>query len=189
MSKIITDSGIILKRINYGEADKILTVLTRNNGKRALIAKGVRKITSKRKGHLELFTHTQLSFTSSEGMGIITEAEAVDVFWESRTWDPMAHLYHVCEIVDKLLPEHDEHEYVFKLLLRAIEVLSCEPSRDVREDIARKFEISLLKALGYWNEQTTRIDHLSPDEKRLFNRSIIEQIAERELKSSIVFGY
>ncbi len=55
-------SAIILRRVNYGEADRILTLLTRDFGKQALIAKGVRKEKSKLAGGIELFSESDISF-------------------------------------------------------------------------------------------------------------------------------
>lgn len=60
-------SAIILRRINYGEADRILTLLTRDYGKIALIAKGVRKEKSKLAGGIELFSESDISFIKGKG--------------------------------------------------------------------------------------------------------------------------
>ncbi len=61
MKTIVTDA-IILKRIDYGEADRILTVLTSDKGKLSLLAKGVRRSKSKLAGGLELFSVTSISY-------------------------------------------------------------------------------------------------------------------------------
>ena len=60
-------SAIILRRINYGEADRILTLLTRDFGKLALIAKGVRKEKSKLAGGIELMCESDISFLRGKG--------------------------------------------------------------------------------------------------------------------------
>jgi len=57
-----TTSGIVLNRINFGEADRILTVLTPDYGKLRLIAKGVRKEKSKLAGGIELFSISTITF-------------------------------------------------------------------------------------------------------------------------------
>ncbi|RTK94404.1 DNA repair protein RecO [Candidatus Saccharibacteria bacterium] len=59
--------GIVLARTNYGEADRILTVLTRDHGKVRLVAKGVRKIKSKMAGGIELFSVNDLTYTAGKG--------------------------------------------------------------------------------------------------------------------------
>jgi len=47
--------AIVLKRVSFGEADRLVTVFSRNRGKLTLLAKGIRRLTSRKKGHLELF--------------------------------------------------------------------------------------------------------------------------------------
>lgn len=60
-------NAIILKRINYGEADKIITALTSDYGKLCLLAKGVRKSTSKLAGGIELFSESSIQFIKGRG--------------------------------------------------------------------------------------------------------------------------
>jgi DNA repair protein RecO (recombination protein O) len=60
-------SAVILRRINYGEADRILTLITRDFGKLALIAKGVRKEKSKLAGGIELMCESDISFVKGKG--------------------------------------------------------------------------------------------------------------------------
>jgi len=72
--------GIVLKRINYGEADRILTIYTKRHGKIRAIAKGVRKLTSRKAGSLELFNNVVLFLVKGKNLDIITEAQTVDLF-------------------------------------------------------------------------------------------------------------
>ncbi len=65
--KQINTKGIILSRTNFGEADRILTILTPDNGKIRLIAKGVRKIKSKLAGGIELFAVSHISYIKGRG--------------------------------------------------------------------------------------------------------------------------
>ncbi len=60
-------TAIVLRRINYGEADRIITVLTPDHGKLALMAKGVRKSTSKLAGGIELMSESEVSFIKGKG--------------------------------------------------------------------------------------------------------------------------
>jgi DNA repair protein RecO (recombination protein O) len=65
--KQFNTKGIILNRINYGEADRIITILTPDNGKIRLMAKGVRKIKSKLAGGIELFAVSHISYIKGRG--------------------------------------------------------------------------------------------------------------------------
>ncbi|MCA9330182.1 DNA repair protein RecO, partial [Candidatus Saccharibacteria bacterium] len=61
MKQIVT-VGIVLARINYGEADRIVTILTPDHGKIRLLARGVRKIKSRLAGGIELFSINDLTY-------------------------------------------------------------------------------------------------------------------------------
>jgi DNA repair protein RecO len=61
MNQVVTQ-GIVLSRTNYGEADRIITMLTPEHGKIRLMAKGVRKIKSKLAGGIELFSVSQITY-------------------------------------------------------------------------------------------------------------------------------
>jgi len=65
--KQLTAQAIILSRTDYGEADRILTVLTPEYGKLRVLARGVRKVKSKLAGGIELFSVSQISFIKGRG--------------------------------------------------------------------------------------------------------------------------
>src|SRR3989344_8334314 len=71
---------IVLSRRNYGEADRILTVYSRHYGKLKLLAKGVRKPKSKKRGHIEVFSRLRFSASKGKGIDIITEAELIEPY-------------------------------------------------------------------------------------------------------------
>ena len=66
MTQSKTDA-IVLRRTNYGEADRIITLLTRDYGKIRVMARGVRKSSSKMAGGIELFSECQVSFIKGKG--------------------------------------------------------------------------------------------------------------------------
>lgn len=65
--KLFTTQAIVLTRVMYGESDRIITVITKQYGKRTLIAKGARKSRSKLAGGIELFTENEITFTPGKG--------------------------------------------------------------------------------------------------------------------------
>jgi len=66
MKQLVT-TGIVLSRLDYGEADRILTVLTPDQGKLSLLAKGVRRVKSKLAGGIELFSVTNITYIKGRG--------------------------------------------------------------------------------------------------------------------------
>ena len=67
--------ALILKRFDLGEADRVLTVLTPAHGKLDVIAKGARKLTSPRTGHVELFTRAEMLINTGRELGIVVQVE------------------------------------------------------------------------------------------------------------------
>src|SRR5437868_15487036 len=84
--------AIVLKRINLGEADKILTIFTPHFGKLRVVSKGVRKVTSRLAGHVELFTRSQMLLARARNLDIVTQSETVDAYWPLH--DDLSRLAH-----------------------------------------------------------------------------------------------
>src|SRR3989304_6032467 len=98
--------GIIIKRKNFGEADRMLTVLTPRHGKIKIIAKGVRKISSRRSSHVELLNLSILTLHEGKIL-ILTEAETLNHFQDLKDNLKKSGLaFYLCELVDGLLPEN-----------------------------------------------------------------------------------
>jgi len=117
--------GIIIKRRDYGEADRILTVMTRDYGKLKIKAAGVRKITSRRAAHIELLNHTILHLYKGNTFAILTEAKMLSDFSAIKEdFTKVGFAYHVCELVDGLCPENQENRNVFELLQKTLTNLS-----------------------------------------------------------------
>ena len=174
----VKTEGIVIKRKNVGEADKILTVFTSDQGKLQIKAKGVRKITSRRSPHVELLNHAALNLYKGERLPILTEAEVLHDFAGlkknlTRVWAA----YHVCELVDGLCPENEKHLDIFHLLKDTLYRISYEKQL---KPVVQEFEISLLKILGYWNDESAK--------KVRSTHEYIEELLERRLKSKYIFS-
>ncbi len=141
--------GIILKRKNIGEADKILTIFTKQRGKIRLLAKGIRKITSRRSGHLEVFSHVFVLVRSGSTFEYVTEVTSVPIDGFRTDLQKASLGYYVCELVDALLPEREEHGEVFELLLGMLHALSTSESEAQQNKEVYTFALALLETLGY----------------------------------------
>ena len=72
--------AIVLRHADWGEADRLVTLFTREQGKLRAVAKGARKITSRKAGHLEPFTHVKLQLARGRSLFIVTQADTVDAY-------------------------------------------------------------------------------------------------------------
>ena len=108
--KIIT--GIVLRQIPYGEAEKLFIFIT-PTGKQKAFAKGVRKVTSKSAGHLELFTHANVQLVDGHSdRKIITSAVSKHRFDEfAYDIEKYALAMFACEMVDIFAQENDDIAY------------------------------------------------------------------------------
>jgi DNA repair protein RecO (recombination protein O) len=140
--------AIILKRTDFGEADRILTMVTPEHGKVRAIAKGARKPASRKSGHIELFAHSMLLLAKGRHLDVVTQADTLDAFMPLRgNLERLGYAYYLAELVDQFSEEESENRPLYDLLLNALRWLcdaNCEP-----ELLARYFELHLLQHVGY----------------------------------------
>ncbi|GAB4398939.1 MAG: DNA repair protein RecO [Anaerolineales bacterium] len=139
---------IVLREYDWGEADRILTVFSREQGKLRLLAKGVRKIRSRKAGHLLPFTQSQLQVAAGREMPIITQAETIQAFASLReNLTLIGYTSYVIELLDRFTYEEGEHLSLYRLLLNTLQRLS-HPDLDPLITL-RYYEIRLLDAVGF----------------------------------------
>jgi DNA repair protein RecO (recombination protein O) len=85
--KLYRDEGIVLRTQKLGEADRIITLLTRRTGRIRAVAKGVRRTKSRFGARLEPFTHVDLQLYAGRSLDIITQAETLRPYGERLTGD------------------------------------------------------------------------------------------------------
>lgn len=173
MGRTYKTEGIILKRINYGEADRILTIYTKHYGKIRALAKGVRRITSRRGGNVELFNQVTLFLHQGKNLDLLNEAQVVNSFkaWR-RDLKKVAVAYYFAELVDKLTPEEQPNQAVFQLLSRYLGKIGTA----ILPELTRSFEEALLRELGFGVPEELRRSSSSL-------RDYIESITEKKLNS------
>lgn len=146
--------GIILKRRNFGEADRILTVFTHQRGKISVLAKGVRRITSRRAGNVELLNRVIMFLHQTKGMPILTEAKAINTFPKLKEDLTLsAYAFHIIELVDKLTAENQENRILYEHLVEVLRRLERNP----RQILIRAFEAKILSNLGFMSFQNPEV--------------------------------
>lgn len=143
----VTTEGLILKRKNFGEADRVLTVLTDRYGKISVIARGVRRITSRRAGNIEVLNRVKLHMFKAKSY-TLSEAESLDTYQrlkENLTLTTTA--FHVIELVDRLTVEDQVNRQLYSLATSVLKVLEQNP----RQIFIRAFEVKILNLLGFWS--------------------------------------
>ena len=153
-TRVYSTEAIPLKRMDFGEADRIITLCTPGLGKVRVIARGVRRSTSRMAGHLELFSHAHLVLARGRELDVVTQASTLEAFRALREdLVKSSQAYHLAELVDSFLQDRDENRGVFVLLRAALEALADSPLDP--ELIARHFEVQLLTAVGFQPQLST----------------------------------
>ena len=140
--------AVVLRHSDYGEADRLLTLYTRQRGKMRVIAKGARKIASRKAGHIEPFTHVKLQLAAAREMFILTQADTIDAYLPLR--DDLiltSHAAYVLELLDRFTYEDEtENATIFRLLTETLSRLAS--NADVWL-VLRFYEMRLLDQLGF----------------------------------------
>lgn len=169
-------SGIVIRRVNMGEADKLITILTRYKGKIVVLAKGIRKITSRKAPHLELLTLVKLSIVSGKTWDYIIEAETIESFSYLRlSLEKIAWVYKIIEQTDRLVSEGLENRVIFDMLISILTDFNQTENLNFR-NLTDFYSLNLLWELGYL-----------PKGRQLAGDSLdkyMEQVMEKTLKSS-----
>ena len=144
---LYTVNGIVLRRIDFAETDRIVTLYARERGKISGIAKGARKPISRLAGATETLSHGRYQLATGKTLDVITQAEVKDSFPRIRgDLNRVANATYMAELVDKLVEEHEPNADLFDLLLSALYLM--ERPNDP-EKIVHMFELQFVKLVGY----------------------------------------
>lgn len=141
--------AIILRQQALGEADRVITLFTREHGRLRAVARGVRKTTSRLAGRIEPFTHSRLLLARGRTLDVIAQAEIVAAFAGLRAdLTRSAYAAYVAELVDRFLPDRDRQESVFVLLRNTLAALDQAAEEDAQVH-ALWFALQLAAVMGY----------------------------------------
>jgi len=167
--------GLILRKARAKDNDQILVVFTKNLGKIFLIAKGARKITSKRIGALNTLNVIKFNYTGKNQQHYLKEVELISSLQSlKKDYEKRKAVIILAEILDKLLPLNQKEEEIYaqtKIILRTI-----NQNPFLKENMLDSTQ-KLLVLLGY----------LKPEQKLKSWSELIEQIhniSEREFQSN-----
>src|SRR5207244_12195020 len=118
--------AVILKRMDLGEADRIVTFFSRDGGQIRAVARGVRRTTSRSAGHLEPFTLSDVLFAVGRELDVISQVDTVESFRAVREDLVLTtHAYYLAEVVDLLTEDRLENRAVFDALLDGLRDLGA----------------------------------------------------------------
>ncbi|NTV65230.1 MAG: DNA repair protein RecO [Oscillochloris sp.] len=167
--RVYRTEAVILRRSDFAEAGRLLLIAT-PAGKSRVVAKGVRKTTSRIAGHIELFTHVGLLLAVGRNLDIITQSQGIDTFPHLHAEiERLGCAYYVADLYDKFTEEGDENRALFQLLVATLTALDQSLNPDL---VLRAYELRMLHIAGYrphfhhcavcGEVLTEEADHFSP---------------------------
>ena len=146
-ARAIRTETIVLRQQVFGEADRLLTLLTPDRGKLRAIAKGVRRPSSRKGGHLDLFMRSDVVLALGRNLDIITQAQTLESYLALRD-DLLRSTYasYCVELVDSFTPEGETNHELYWLLADTLSHLSGSNNLSL---ITRYYELHLLELAGF----------------------------------------
>ena len=150
MAGSFTDEGIVLRRVNYAEADRVLTVLTREHGKVGVIVRGVRRAGSRMAAQTDLFERSRMQLAEGRGeLLVLAQAQRASGPPSGLAGDPRrsACAAVIAELTDRVLEGHHPDPDVYALVAGSLDELG-DPGRDPRRALVW-FGRQMIDRLGY----------------------------------------
>jgi DNA repair protein RecO (recombination protein O) len=140
--------GVVLRHADWGEADRLLTIYSRERGKVRAIAKGARRIRSRKAGHLEPFTRVTLQLAKGRDLLIITQVDTVDAFLAiHEDLVRTGQAAYAVELLDRFSwEENTENQRIYRLLTDTLKRIEQEADPWLA---MRFYEVHMLDLLGY----------------------------------------
>src|SRR3954469_22125249 len=129
MPGLYRDSGVVLRTIKLGEADRIVTVFTQGHGKVRAVAKGVRKTTSKFGARLEPTSHIAVQCYRGRELDVVTQVETIESNRALREgYGLLTHAVPMLEAVDQVAQEREPNPALYRMLTGALRTLAASAS-------------------------------------------------------------
>lgn len=139
--------AIVLAAMDYGEADRIITLFTRENGKIRGIARNGKKSVKRFGVALDMYTRLRLRLVLKEGLCSFRNADIITVYpGIRRDLAKIGYAGYACEVVDRFLPEAHCNPRLYRLLCAYLDYVNAYPPC---ADDRRFFEVNLLNIVGY----------------------------------------
>ena len=119
MERSVHFRGIVVRHTNYDEADRFITFLTPFQGRVSALAKGVRKLTSRKAGHLQPFTYVDVQLSKGKGASwLVTQVATIEAYPEiTASLDKTVRTSCILELAERFSLENVENVQLFQLTL------------------------------------------------------------------------
>lgn len=157
-SRSYTTTGIVLKRTNIGETDRLVSILTQDQGKRLVVAKGVRKINSSKRAYLETGNIVKAFLINTKSLPLLTQATLIeDCSQMDQNLPNFRALSQLMEIFEKLFVEQEIEPLTYALVLK---LRNQVLSNQISPKHMRSLLGDLIHSLGYQHPSESKYDSI-----------------------------
>jgi len=169
-----SDTGIVIRSIDSGEADKFVSIITENHGLSDFIARGARRLTSKKAPHLDPFNLVKIQTGRGENPSFIDQAESLSYYPHIRkNFAKTGLCLTITEILIGTLPrEVDDREIYLSLKLFLDAVEKAEDKKELNR-LGRQFGLFILRHLGYPSPKFPGTANLATYFESILNKKLI----------------
>ena len=148
MERSVHFRAIVVRHTNYDEADRFITFLTPFQGKVSALAKGVRKLTSRKAGHLQPFTYVDVQLSKGKGASwLVTQVSTIEAYPEiTASLDKTVRTSCILELAERFSLENEENVPLFQLTLDTLRRFAVFSDT---YPVQRYFDLQLLSVTGY----------------------------------------
>lgn len=139
--------GIVIRSMDYGENNKIVTLLTNTNGKAGVLVRGAKKVRSRHGSLAQPFTYGEFQYVRNQGLGTLHHGEIIQSHHDLRMQlDLSAYASYAAELTDRTLQEDEPSGYYFEQLKACFAALKEGKDAAI---VIHLYEMRILDLAGY----------------------------------------
>lgn len=147
MELIKIKNALVLKKVDFGEADRIITVFTKEEGLLSLLIKGIRKSKKRSTAASDLITISDFVLYKKKDMYTVSSINSKEMYLRLKEdFFKINIVFYILKLLNLVLVENEEREKIHKLTLNTINYIEKE---DTEEKIYQSLNYFLLKVLEY----------------------------------------
>ena len=174
MTSSFSDEGIIIRSVDSGEADKFVSIISLNHGLQDFIARGARRITSKKAPHLDLFNHIKFQSGRGEHPHFLEQAETISYYpGIKENYSKVGLCLTILEILINTIPVEVEDKEIFFSTKAFLDALEKVETQSETNRLGRKFGLFLLRHLGYPQPKLQAGGNLTKYFESIINKRLI----------------
>jgi len=144
---LFTVEAVVIRSMDYGESNKIITLYTKQMGKISVMVRGAKKMKSRHSAITQLFVHGEFTFYKSGKMGNLNEGEILNAHHLLHSSiHKTTYAAYILEMIDRMLIEQEGSSYLFEQCLASLEAIEEGKCPQI---VSHLFEMKMLSFAGY----------------------------------------